>query len=88
MTFPHPAQGSPSDSLINPEVDGDVGITEHFGPPPPAEEVFPAAMFAAAGSNAAVMASLPPGHPSGPMPVVEPGGRLAITAALEPAACL
>jgi uncharacterized protein YabE (DUF348 family) len=70
VTLPHPAQGSPSDSLINPEADGDVGITEPFGPPPLAEEVFPAAMFAAAGSNAAVMASLPPGHPSGPMPVV------------------
>ena len=78
MTFPHPAQGSPSDSLINPEVDGDVGITELFGPPPPADEVFPAAMFAAAGTQAGaltdVMASLPPGHPSGPMPVVAADG--------------
>lgn len=79
MTSPHPAQGSPSDSLIHPEADGDVGITEHFihhvtedfAPPPLAEEVFPAAMFAS--SNAEVMASLPPGHPSGPMPVVAPG---------------
>jgi uncharacterized protein YabE (DUF348 family) len=84
VTLPHPAQGSPSDSLINPEVDGDVGITEHFGPPPPAEEVFPAAMFAAAGSNAAVMASLPPGHPSGPMPVVEPGEGGIMTAPPPP----
>lgn len=81
MTVPHPAQGSPSDSLVHPEVDGDVGITEQFPqyfterfrPPPLAEEVFPAAMFAAASSNAAVMASLPPGHPSGPMPIVVPG---------------
>ncbi|MCP2285897.1 Uncharacterized conserved protein YabE, contains G5 and tandem DUF348 domains [Promicromonospora umidemergens] len=77
MTLPHPAQGIPSDSLLNPEVDGDVGITELFGPPPPVGEVFPAAMFAAAGTDAGtlseVMASLPPGHPSGPMPVVAVG---------------
>jgi uncharacterized protein YabE (DUF348 family) len=94
VTLPHPAQGSPSDSLINPEVDGDVGITEHFtqhftehltepiGPPPLAEEVFPAAMFAV--SNAEVMASLPPGHPSGPMPVVAAGEADVMTAPLPP----
>ncbi|GAB2468752.1 hypothetical protein GCM10027063_06420 [Promicromonospora xylanilytica] len=80
MTSPHPAQGSPSNSVINPEVDGDVGITELFGPPPPADEVFPAAMFAAAGTEAGVMsdvmASLPPGHPSGPMPVVAVDGTV------------
>ena len=49
-------------TLINPEADGDVGITELFdspfydspffgsalfGPPPPADEVFPAGMTAA-----------------------------------------
>ncbi|MEU4362300.1 transglycosylase family protein [Promicromonospora sp. NPDC023987] len=88
MTFPHPAQGSPSDSLINPEVDGDVGITEFFGPPPPADEVFPAAMFAAAGTEAGalsdVMASLPPGHPSGPMPVVPVGDGGVLTAPPPP----
>ena len=90
MTSPHPAQGSPSDSLIHPEVDGDVGITEHFtqyvtehfGPPPLPEEVFPAAMFAS--SNAEVMASLPPGHPSGPMPVVAPGDGGVMTAVPPP----
>jgi uncharacterized protein YabE (DUF348 family) len=88
VTFPHPAQGSPSDSLINPEVDGDVGVTELFGPPPPADEVFPAAMFAAAGTEAGavsdVMASLPPGHPSGPMPVVAAGEGGVMTAPPPP----
>lgn len=75
MTFPHPAQGSPRQLFINPEVDGDVGVTELFGPPPPADEVFPAAMSAAAAAAtpSEVMASLPPGHPSGPMPVVAAG---------------
>ncbi|MCP2264549.1 transglycosylase family protein [Promicromonospora thailandica] len=88
MTSPHPAQGSPSDSYIDPEADGDVGITELFGPPPRADEVFPAAMFAApylapelipdtaAEAETAVsevMDQLPPGHPSGPLPVVAPG---------------
>ncbi|HEV6954727.1 MAG TPA: G5 domain-containing protein [Promicromonospora sp.] len=82
MTSPPPAQGSPSDAFL-PEADLPVGRTEtfpgveSFGPPPRPEEVFPAAMFVvpdtAAEAETAVsevMADLPPGHPSGPMPVV------------------
>lgn len=89
MTSRHPAQGSPSESLVHPEADGDVGTTEHFSPhfteyltpPPLPEEVFPAAMFAV--SNAEVMASLPPGHPSGPVPVVALG-QGGVVAAVPP----
>lgn len=82
MTSPYPAQGSPSDSFVDPEADGDVGVGELFGPPlfgpaPRVDEVFPAAMFAvpdtaqgAVGTSPEVMAGLPPGHPSGPMQIV------------------
>lgn len=82
VTPPPPAQGSPSDAFL-PEADLSVGRTETFldvepfGPPPRPEEVFPAAMFVvpdtAAEAETAVsevMADLPPGHPSGPMPIV------------------
>lgn len=82
MVSPQPAQGSPSDALIDPVADGDdVGLDEIFRPPPRADEVFPAAMFAVpdtvAGAETGVsevMAGLPPGHPSGPVPVVPAGG--------------
>jgi len=76
VTSPHPAQGSPGNSLIDSGVSGDGDLDEpFFGPPPPSEEVFPAAMFTVAGSTTPdgmsyATAGLPPGHPSGPMPVV------------------
>ena len=87
MTSPHPAQGSPGQQFPNSEADGDAGVTElfdapfsdspffgsaQFGPPPSADEVFPAGMTVAdiANTRSEVMDTLPPGHPSGPMPVL------------------
>ncbi|GGM30838.1 resuscitation-promoting factor [Promicromonospora citrea] len=95
VTPPPPAQGSPSDAFL-PEADLSVGRTETFldvepfGPPPRPEEVFPAAMFVVPDTAAeaetavsAVMADLPPGHPSGPMPVV-PAAELGVVAVPPP----
>ncbi|WP_275006341.1 ubiquitin-like domain-containing protein [Promicromonospora iranensis] len=81
MTSPHPAQSSPRRLFLHPDADGDVGLTEPFGPPPPADEVFPAAMTVADVLNtpSEVMDSLPPGHPSGPTPVVTTGGAGVMT---------
>jgi uncharacterized protein YabE (DUF348 family) len=86
VTSPYPAQGSPRRIIFNPEVDGDVGITEPFGPPPPADEVFPVGMTVADVINtpSEVMDTLPPGHPSGPMPVVAGGGAGFMTAPPPP----
>ncbi|MFI9486884.1 transglycosylase family protein [Promicromonospora sp. NPDC052451] len=73
-------QGSPSDSRIDPDADGDLELAEIFRPPPRSYEVFPAAMFTVpdtvAGAETGVsevMAGMPPGHPSGPVPVVPAG---------------
>ncbi|WP_454859961.1 transglycosylase family protein [Promicromonospora soli] len=60
MTSPHPAQGIPSDQPINLEADASVGITELSGPPPSADEAFPAAVTAAAGPQAGPPSGAPP----------------------------
>jgi uncharacterized protein YabE (DUF348 family) len=57
-----------------------------FGPAPPADEVFPAGMTVAdiANTRSEVMDTLPPGHPSGPMPVVATDGAGVATAPPPP----
>lgn len=60
MTSPHLVHGTPSDQPVNPEADGDVGVTEIFGPPPPADEATPAAVTAAAGAQAGPRPGAPP----------------------------
>lgn len=57
-----------------------------FGPAPPADEVFPAGMTVAdiANTRSEVMDTLPPGHPSGPMPVVVKDGATLATAPPPP----
>lgn len=57
-----------------------------FGPAPPVDEVFPAGMTVAdiASTRSEVMDTLPPGHPSGPMPVLATDGAGVATAPPPP----